>query len=111
MRRANRDGSLSLAARRVACSQRFLLHSANGVQLLITEEETAEAVAARLAREDARQAAKPKRPARDLAQGAGMHAAMGLADRRSVSNPSTASQPRRVQAERRAPSAPTRAGV
>ena len=48
---------------------------------------------------------------RDLAQGAGMHAAMGLADRRSVSNPSTASQPRRVQAERRAPSAPTRAGV
>ena len=73
--------------------------------------ETAEAVAARLAREDARQAAKPKRPARDLAQGAGMHAAMGLADRRSVSNPSTASQPRREQAERRAPSAPTRAGV
>jgi hypothetical protein len=40
--------------------------------------ESAEAIAARLARDDARIGAKPKRSTRDLAQGAGMHAALGL---------------------------------
>ena len=40
--------------------------------------ESAEAIAARLAREDARTALKPKRQGREVAQGAGMHAALGL---------------------------------
>jgi hypothetical protein len=40
--------------------------------------ESAEAIAARLAREDTRGGGKPKRPTRDLAQGTGMHAALGL---------------------------------
>ena len=40
--------------------------------------ESAEAIAARRARADARTALKPKRQGREVAQGAGMHAALGL---------------------------------
>ena len=91
--------------------------------------ESAESIAARLAKDDARRALKPKRTGRELAQGAGMHAAMGLvSDRasdhrapddhrnpdhrtpdgqgRAQSHPSTAAPNHRSDGARRVPSAP-----
>lgn len=63
--------------------------------------ESAETIAARLARDEARAGSNAKRPTRDLAQGAGMHAALGLGAAGVESGSSARLQPAAAQAKRK----------